>query len=96
MGKYLVSRLASSGSVASGAEISVWGISLEAGSDAATVTLKDLDSSGSPTGDDVLGVKAVATDFRELNLADYGGRWFANGAYATISGTSPVVRIWYE
>jgi len=86
-----IKRLTASGAIKASKGL-VYGVTLAAGSDAATVTLENsTDGSGS---DDLLELAAVANSSEVAMFP--APVWFTTGIYANITGTAPAVSVLYE
>ncbi len=84
-------RLAASGLVYTGA-CQIGGINIKGGSDEATIAIADKVSSG---GDGLIHGEAAANTVVDAVLPS-GGVSMTTAAYATITGTTPVINIYYK
>jgi hypothetical protein len=90
--KFKVTTLAASAAVIA-VPGTIRAVLVNAGADAAAVQFSD-DADGS--GAKLLEVHAPLTGCAFVNLDPLGGYPFPTKIYATITGTSPSVTIWYE
>lgn len=73
--------------------VRVMKVALAGGSAASKVELKN---AATDTGDVLLTVNALTTDFKEIDLCGVGGILFSTGCFVKPAGTAAIAYVWWE